>query len=108
MQETPYDCDKKGSALRPDHPKIVPTSKRDLAIIPVRETSGLDYVFCSMERNLCGLRGLERFRDFFFFTKVREVKKENLSVLCVTVNPDLITLRDLIEHFSLFCYLCRE
>lgn len=46
--------------------------------------------------------------EIFFFKKVREVKKENLSVLCVTVNPDLITLRDLIEHFSLFCYLCRE
>lgn len=83
MQETPYDCDKKGSALRPDHPKIVLTSKRDLAIIPVRETSGLDYVFCSMERNLCGLRGLERFRDFFFFYESQRSKKRKpLCTLC--------------------------
>lgn len=55
----------KGSALRPGRPKIVPTSKRDLGVSPMKETSGLDYVFCSIARNLCGLRGLEWFRDFF-------------------------------------------
>lgn len=38
----------------------------------------------------------------------KKKKKNNLSVLCVTVNPDLKALQDLIEHFSLFCYLCQE
>lgn len=52
---------KKSWALRPDHLKIVPPPKRDLRISSVKEMSGLDYVFCSMARNLCGLWGLEQF-----------------------------------------------
>ena len=57
----------KGSKLWPGRPKIVPTSKRDLEISLVKDTSGLDYVFSFMGRNVCGLWGLEQFRDFFFF-----------------------------------------
>lgn len=95
--KTPLNCDKKKLSTR--RPKIDPE------IGPVKETSGLDCVLCFMVRNLCGLWGLEQFNDFFFnfVWKVAEVEKSESPVRSVSVNPDLRTLQDVIEHLSLTC-----
>lgn len=91
MRENPLKLWQKKLSTR--RPKIDPE------IGPVKETSGLDCVLCFMVRNLCGLWGLEQFNDFFFnfVWKVTEVEKS------VSVNPDLRTLQDVIEHLSLTC-----
>lgn len=97
MRENPLKLWQKKLSTR--RPKIDPE------IGPVKETSGLDCVLCFMVRNLCGLWGLEQFNDFFFnfVWKVTEVEKSESPVRSVSVNPDLRTLQDVIEHLSLTC-----
>lgn len=97
MRENPLKLWQKKLSTR--RPKIDPE------IGPVKETSGLDCVLCFMVRNLCGLWGLEQFNDFFFnfVWKVAEVEKSESPVRSVSVNPDLRTLQDVIEHLSLTC-----